>query len=51
LIFNIEGQEIQNQYIHNEVNVKMDLSLLPKGVYFIRLWNNDFVRVEKIVVQ
>ncbi|MCF8298475.1 MAG: T9SS type A sorting domain-containing protein [Saprospiraceae bacterium] len=50
-VFNIEGQEIHKQFILNRENIEMDLSTYPKGVYFIRLWNNDFVKVEKIVLQ
>ncbi|MCF8298408.1 MAG: T9SS type A sorting domain-containing protein [Saprospiraceae bacterium] len=49
-VYDIQGQKIHNQLIHKE-NVEMDLSTYPKGVYFIRMWNDEFVRVGKVIIQ
>ena len=46
LIYNEKTHLINNKYIK-----QIDLSTNPKGVYFIRFFNNDFNKVEKIIIQ
>ena len=50
-VYNIQGKEIHNQIGIIKETIKLDLSSQAKGVYFIRIWNDDFIRVEKVVVQ
>jgi len=50
-VFSIQGKEIIKENIYGDKKIKLDLSNHPKGVYFIKLWNNDFVGVEKVVLQ
>lgn len=50
-VFSIEGQKIHSQNVLNKEITDLDLSTYPKGIYFIRLWNDDFLKTEKIVLQ
>ncbi len=50
-VFSIQGKEIIKENIYNDNKIKLDLSNYPKGVYFIKLWNNDFVGVEKLILE
>jgi len=52
-IQNILGQEIIKPKLisHNQNNLQFDLSSQPKGIYFIKLANKDFVKTKKIVVR
>jgi hypothetical protein len=54
-IFNMTGEAVANGKLETNgksvSTYKFDLSTLPKGVYFFRVHNNDFVKVERIVVQ
>ena len=50
-IFSIQGKEIIKENVFSDNITRLDLSMQPKGIYFIKLWNNDFVGVEKVVVQ
>ncbi|MCK4663979.1 MAG: immunoglobulin domain-containing protein [Bacteroidales bacterium] len=54
-ITNINGQTV---YVKNPQGfknlaglVQIDLSEQPKGIYFVKIWNNDFITVKKIVVE
>jgi hypothetical protein len=49
-ITNINGQTIKQLTINNE-RYMLDLSEQPKGIYFIKIKNDDFISVKKIVVQ
>ncbi|MCF8297235.1 MAG: T9SS type A sorting domain-containing protein [Saprospiraceae bacterium] len=49
-VYDIQGQKIHSQVVNKE-NIEIDLSTYPKGVYFIRLWNDDFVKTEKILLE
>ncbi|MCF8296459.1 MAG: T9SS type A sorting domain-containing protein [Saprospiraceae bacterium] len=57
-IININGQiikKIQDTHFDSAqctvFKFEVDLSKQPKGIYFIRLWNDEFVRVGKVVLQ
>jgi uncharacterized repeat protein (TIGR01451 family) len=47
-IFNTNGQLLMNQNIL-ELKTSIDISTLPKGIYFIKLMNEKEVMVEKFV--
>ncbi|MCF8298731.1 MAG: T9SS type A sorting domain-containing protein, partial [Saprospiraceae bacterium] len=49
-VYNIQGQKIHSQVVHKKI-VELDLSTYPKGVYFVRMWNEEFVRVGKVVLE
>ena len=47
-IFNVTGEKvIEKQITDNEIQI--DISALPRGVYFVRLQNEKMMGVEKIV--
>ena len=54
-IVNLQGQKIYCEKIKNINSLiykkQLDLSTYPKGVYFIKLINDDFVKVDKIIIQ
>ena len=50
-VFSIQGKGIIKENVFSDNKIKLDLSNHPKGVYFIRLVGNDFVGVEKVVLQ
>jgi len=54
-ILNLQGQKIYCEKIKNINSLiykkQLDLSTYPKGVYFIKLINDDFVKVDKIIIQ
>ena len=47
-VFSVNGQELLKQQV-GSVKTELDMSSFAKGVYFIRLLNNDKVEVKKIV--
>ena len=51
-VFNMQGvQVIQKQVIHaQQDNIQLDFSSFSKGIYIIRLENQEFVKTEKIVL-
>lgn len=49
-INNMNGQQIIYQQI-SEKQTKMDVSSLPKGVYFVKVSNDQIVQVERIIKQ
>ena len=53
-IADIRGRLVYKEnthFINNKYTKQIDLSTNPKGVYFIRFFNNDFNKVEKIIIQ
>ena len=56
-VFSVQGKEIIKRIVYSYDDTKssyeyqVDLSKSPKGIYFIRLWNESFVWVEKVVLQ
>lgn len=52
-ILTISGQVLFNKEIksHGITKEELDLSNYPKGIYFIRIYNNQFIFKEKILLQ
>ncbi|MCK4663978.1 MAG: SBBP repeat-containing protein [Bacteroidales bacterium] len=57
-ITNINGQTIRQYSIDNLSADRQDnkssivnLKGQPKGIYFVKIWNNDFITIKKIVVE
>jgi hypothetical protein len=53
-VINIQGKVIHSEMINNEsvLNIlKIDLTSYPKGIYFVKLINKNFTKVEKVVLQ
>ena len=50
-ITNINGQEVYNQKMNDITNSTISLSNLSKGIYFIRIYNNENSWTEKIILQ
>lgn len=48
-IYNSKGQFIEQKAIP-ESSVLLDISSYEKGVYYIKVFSNDFVKVEKIII-
>lgn len=52
-IFNIFGEEIYKftpKFSKGDLFVQMDISNRAKGIYFVRVQNDEMVRIEKIIV-
>jgi photosystem II stability/assembly factor-like uncharacterized protein len=49
-IFNTRGQELITHQIHESMT-QIDISTLPKGIYFLKLTNERTVQVGKIIKQ
>jgi len=54
-IFNMAGKMLFQGHIDSDGKTMysrdFDMSTMPKGVYFIRIQNNDIVKVERIIIQ
>ena len=50
-ITNLNGQEVYNKDLTNIINSAIDISHLNKGVYFIRIFNNENSWTKKIILQ
>jgi len=57
-LFQLSIRDMEGKLVHNEqlnvngnFNKSMDLSHLAKGVYFMRLQNDDESKVEKLIIQ
>jgi hypothetical protein len=53
-IINMQGKVIRSEkLINNKQNLteNIDLSMYPKGIYFVKFINKNFTKVEKIVLQ
>ncbi|MBP7497171.1 MAG: T9SS type A sorting domain-containing protein [Bacteroidales bacterium] len=51
IITNIEGQQIFNQTLTSDINNEYDFSNLAKGLYFIKIVNENNVITEKLIIQ
>jgi len=54
LLYNLQGEEIYSESIYNDkkhFNKEINLKPFPKGIYFIKIVNNRFVKTQKIIVQ
>ncbi len=50
-IFNTEGKLMMSQEVSSQSTVKLDVTHLPKGVYFCRYGNNTKVETIKLIKQ
>lgn len=50
-IIDMSGRVVMAQQINAEVAQNIDLSNIAKGAYFVRITNNDFSKVEKLIVR
>jgi hypothetical protein len=46
----LNGQEIEYVRLNAQIN-KIDLSKLPAGIYIVKVWNDNTVRVQKVLVE
>jgi len=49
VVTNAQGQEISHSSVND--NAQLDLSTLPKGIYFVKLMTENSVRIEKVVLK
>lgn len=51
-IMSVNGQLIRSEYINaDKFSKQYDLSNLAKGVYYIRLYNDDMTQTQKLIIQ
>ncbi|MCF8296113.1 MAG: T9SS type A sorting domain-containing protein, partial [Saprospiraceae bacterium] len=50
-LYNTIGSLVYCKEFTDQINYEIDLSSYPKGIYYIRIENMDFVKVEKVIVQ
>jgi hypothetical protein len=50
-IINLQGQMLYEKEMHNEAKVEIDLGDLAKGVYFVRLSNNEGTLLRKMIIE
>lgn len=50
-IIDMSGRVVMAQQINAEAAQNIDLSNIAKGAYFVRITNNDFSKVEKLIVR
>ncbi|MBC8485452.1 MAG: right-handed parallel beta-helix repeat-containing protein [Bacteroidetes bacterium] len=48
-VFNSAGSKVRS-FILYKTQVSIDLTGLPKGLYFIKAKNNDFIKTEKLII-
>jgi len=49
-LYSVNGQLVK-QWATNEPSLQINVSTLPRGMYFIKLINGDDVKIEKLLVQ
>lgn len=50
-IFDMQGQLVQSWMINKDAAILLDLSILPKGVYFVKIFNEKNAIVKKLIIQ
>ena len=50
-IIDMSGRVVYSKVINAEHNTNIDLSNVPAGAYFVRINNDSFVKVEKLIVR
>ena len=51
LIVNMQGQVVYIEEFENKISTNHTKQIkLSKGIYFVKVSSNDFVKVEKVVV-
>jgi hypothetical protein len=49
-IFNVSGEKVKERQL-TENETQIDISALPRGVYFVRLQNEKIVKLGKLIKQ
>ena len=50
-IIDMSGRVVYNNVLNAERSNSIDLSNVPAGAYFVRISNDSFVKVEKLIVR
>jgi len=50
-IYNVLGEKIYSTINNKQATCNIDISQSPKGIYFVKLYDGEKIRTEKIVVQ
>jgi hypothetical protein len=50
-IFNANGGQILTKNFRNQVNMEMDISMLPKGIYLVKIRSNSVTEVKKLEIK
>jgi len=50
-IINVSGQQVYRKQYSNTIHKQIDLSGLPKGIYFVKMQGKDLINVQKLVLQ
>ncbi len=50
-LYNSIGSLVYCKDFTDQINYEINLTTYPKGIYYLRFENSDFVKVEKIVIQ
>ena len=50
-IIDMSGRVIYNANVNAEVEQTIDLSGVPAGAYFVRVTNDSFSKVEKLIIK
>ncbi len=51
MLIDMSGRVVYNQSINAEANQTINVSNLAKGAYFVRITNDNFTKVEKLIVR
>ncbi len=51
VVYNLQGQAVFTKTISGDINTKLDLSDMPKGVYFVRIRNEEISHISKLIIQ
>lgn len=50
-IINISGQQLMQASFYNQKQFDMDVSMLSKGIYLVKIQTNDGIETKKLVIQ
>jgi hypothetical protein len=50
-VFNVEGKKIITKQFKNNYKINLDVSVLDKGIYFVRVYNTKTIFTEKFIKQ
>jgi hypothetical protein len=49
-ISNLNGQILYTKELNNQLSVQIDISSYSKGIYFVKVYGQDIIKVEKIII-
>jgi hypothetical protein len=50
-IFNITGEQVIHEKFRNQTRIEMDVSILPKGMYLVKIQAKSLIESKKLVIQ